>query len=240
MSSVVTPSLLDELIAERMPIVDRRSQQWLSRLALSELGQRVIEAGCGLGAWTKLLVNNREQVVALDPRPTCVAGVLARFPGQRNLDAMTMDLATSRFRDLARFQPDSVLCVDALAREHDDQRALFNFTTVLPRGGRVVLLVPAGPSLFGSLDMALGHRRRYSMESLRQLAQSVGLRACQMRYVNMAGFLGWWFDNCVLETVELAPAGSLRERLVPYLEQVERLIAPPFGQSLFAVLELPA
>ncbi len=239
MSSVLTP-LVEEFAAGNLPIVDRRSQQWLLRLAMGELGQRVIEAGCGLGSWTRLLVKNREQVVALDPSPTCVAGLLARFPEQRNLDAMTMELSASRFRDLARYQPDSVLCVDALACELDDQRALFNFTTVLPRGGRVVLLVPAGPSVFGSLDMALGHQRRYSMESLRQLAQSVGLKARQMRYVNMAGLLGWWFDNRVLESIELAPPGSFRERLVPYLEQVERLVAPPFGQSLFAVLELPA
>ena len=151
-----------------------------------------------------------------------------------------MELAAPRFRDLARYRPDSVLCVDALAREKDDRRALFNFTTVLPRGGRVVLLVPACPSLFGSMDMALGHYRRYSKESLGELTESVGLRIRQIRYVNVAGFFGWWFDNRVLERVEQGPAGSVRERLVPYVEQLERLIAPPFGQSLFAVLELPA
>lgn len=238
MSSVLTP--IEEYTGQETPVADRRSQQWLTRLALREVGQRVIEAGCGLGSWTKLLVKNREQVVSLDPHPSRVAGLLARFEKHANLDAMTMELAAPRFRDLARYRPDSVLCVDALAREKDDRRALFNFTTVLPRGGRVVLLVPACPSLFGSMDMALGHYRRYSKESLGELAESVGLRIRQIRYVNVAGFFGWWFDNRVLERVEQGPAGSVRERLVPYVEQLERLIAPPFGQSLFAVLELPA
>src|SRR6187402_460228 len=110
---------------------------------------------------------------------------------------MTIDLAAPRFRDLARYRPNSVLCVGALAHERDDQRALFNFTTVLPRGGRVVLLVPAGPSLFGRLDMALGHHRRYAKESLVQLAESVGLKARELRYVNMAGYFGWCLDNRV-------------------------------------------
>ncbi len=240
MSSSALSSVEEESAQTDALTVDRRSQMWLSRLALREVGQRVIEAGCGLGSWTRLLVKNREQVLALDPHPTRVAKLLSRFQSQPNLDAMTMELSAPRFRDLARFQPDSVLCVDALAREEDDQRALFNFTTVLPRGGKVVLLVPAGPSLFGSLDMALGHHRRYTKESLLQLAGSVGLKTREMRYVNMAGFFGWWVDNRVFESAELAPAGSLRERMVPYLERVERLIAPPFGQSLFAVLELPA
>jgi len=236
-SSVLSP--VEGADIQESPAVERRSQQWLSRLALREVGQRVIEAGCGVGAWTRLLLKNREQVVALDPHASHVAGLLSRFQAHSNLDAMTMDLAAPRFRDLARYQPDSVLCVDALAREKDDQRALFNFTTVLPRGGRVVLLVPACPALFGSLDMALGHHRRYSKESLSQLSESVGLQVRQMRYVNIAGFFGWWVDTRVLETVEMAAPGALRERLVPYLERVERLIAPPFGQSLFAVLELP-
>ncbi len=239
MSSALS-SVEERYARQEPPIVDRRSQQWLSRLALWEVGQRVIEAGCGVGAWTRLLLKNREQVVALDPHPSHVARLLSRFQTSPNLDALTMDLSAPRFRDLVRYQPDSVLCVDALARELDDRRALCNFTTVLPRGGRVVLLVPAGPSVFGSLDMALGHYRRYSKESLSQLAGSVGLKTCQMRYVNMAGLFNWWLDNQIFESAELAPPGSLRERLVPYLERVERLIAPPFGQSLFAVLEMPA
>ena len=238
MSSVLTP--LPPNVAQETESLDLRSLQWMSRLALREVGQRVIEAGCGIGSWTRLLLPNREQVVALDPHPSRVASLLARFSGQLNLDALTMDLAAPRFRDLARYQPDSVLCVDALARELDDQRALFNFTTVLPRGGRVVLFVPACPALFGSLDMALGHQRRYSKESLRQVSESVGLRVKELRYVNTAGYFGWWFDNRVMQRSELPAPGSFRERLAPYLERVERLVAPPFGQSLFAVLELPA
>lgn len=241
-----SPSILSRPVEDRAPgsvapaITELRSFQWLARLALGQVGQRVIEAGCDSGAWTNLLVKGREQVVALDPRPTRVSSLLARLAAHRNLDALTMELAAPRFRDLARFRPDSVLCVDELARVEDDQRALFNFTTVLPRGGRVVLVVPACPSLFGSLDMALGHQRRYSKESLRTVAESVGLRVRELKYVNLAGYFGWWFDNRILESVETAPAGSWREKLVPYLEFAERWISPPVGQSLFAVLELPA
>ena len=236
---VITP-VDKQFAAEQAQTTELQSFQWLSRLALREVGERVIEAGCEAGAWTRLLLRTRQQVVAIDPHASRVAKVLSAFPSYRNLEAMTMDLAAPRFRDLKRYHPDSVLCVDALARVKDDQRALFNFTTVLPRGGKVVLLVPACPSLFGSLDMALGHHRRYSKESLRDVAESVGLRVRQLRYVNVAGFFGWWFDNRILESIQPSAPGSLREKLVPYLSSVERLIAPPFGQSLFAVLELPA
>lgn len=238
MSSVLTSAAASPATQD-FHAVQSRSFQWLTRIALREVGQRVIEAGCDLGSWTRLLLN-REQVVALDPHPTRVAGLLARYADYRNLDALTMELSAPRFRELARFRPDSVLCVDALAQVDDDQRALFNFTTVLPRGGRVVLLVPACPSLFGSLDVALGHQRRYSKESLRTVAESVGLRVKELRYVNVAGFFGWWFDNRILEAAEVATPTAFRERVVPYLERIERFIAPPFGQSLFAVLELPA
>lgn len=235
MSSVLTPIAA---LPEGLDFHSGQSQSfhWLTRIALREVGQRVIEAGCDLGSWTRLLLN-REQVVALDPHPTRVAGLLARYSNYRNLDALTMEIEAPRFRDLARFRPDSVLCVDTLAQVKDDQRALYNFTTVLPRGrGRVVLLVPACPSLYGSLDVALGHERRYSKESLRKVAESVGLRVKELRYVNVAGFFGWWFDNRILEAAEVATPTAFREKVVPYLERIERFIAPPFGQSLFAVL----
>jgi SAM-dependent methyltransferase len=215
-----------------------RSFEWLASLAVREVGQRVIEVGCGLGAWTRLLLN-REQVVALDTHPTMVAGVLSRFSGSRNLEALTLDVANARFRELARFQPDSVLCGNALAAVRDDERALFNMTTVLPRGGRVVLVLPACPALYCQLDRIEGLQRRYSKESLRTVAERVGLRVRHIRYVNVAGFCGRWWDG-LLEKMDAPSPYALRERMVPLLTRLERLVNPPFGENLFAVLELPA
>ena len=59
---------------------------WQSRLVVRELGQRVVEVGCGIGNFTGLLLD-RELVVALDCEDACVQSLRERYPGQRNLQA---------------------------------------------------------------------------------------------------------------------------------------------------------
>ena len=62
---------------------------WQHRLVTRELGQRVIEIGCGIGNFTRLLLD-REAVVAVDIEPGCVARLKQRFPDRSNLRAFAL------------------------------------------------------------------------------------------------------------------------------------------------------
>src|SRR5690606_19885133 len=102
--------------------------------------------------------------------------------------------------------------------------------------GRVVILVPAHMCIFGGIDRAVGHYRRYSRRSLREAFERAGLRTTYSLYLNGLGFFGWWWHSRVLDRDYISPdAGRLFNRLVPYLDAAERLIPPPFGQSLITV-----
>ena len=59
----------------------------------------------------------------------------------------------------------------------------------LPPGGAIVLLVPAFPALYGPIDKHLGHYRRYTPRSIKQLARAVRLRTEMTRYMNSTDFL---------------------------------------------------
>jgi hypothetical protein len=112
---------------------------------------------------------------------------------------------------------------------------------VVQRGGTVVLLVPAFPALYGPIDRNLGHYRRYRSAQIRELASAAGLRVRSVHYFNSAGFFAWWFNARVLRRQEHSPA-QIRFYdgwIVPALSRVESVVRPPFGQSLFAVLEKP-
>src|SRR5437773_1255865 len=62
---------------------------------------------------------------------------------------------------------DSVVCLNVLEHVEDDMQGLRNIHSVLRPGGRAIILVPHGQEIFGTLDVALGHYRRYSHEELR-------------------------------------------------------------------------
>jgi hypothetical protein len=70
------------------------------------------------------------------------------------------------------------------------------------------------------------------------LAASLGFKS-QMRYMNTVGCIGWWVNAKVLRRTEQSEdqIKFFDAAIVPVLSRLESAIPPPFGQSIFAVLE---
>ena len=121
------------------------------------------------------------------------------------------------------------------------RQALHGMASILGPGGVIVLLVPAFPALYGPIDSNLGHCRRYNCGSIARLADATGLRIRKIHYVNAAGFFGWWVNAHILRRrAQSERQIEIFDRyLVPLLSRLEGLVSPPFGQSLFVVLEKP-
>jgi SAM-dependent methyltransferase len=213
---------------------------WQSRLVTRELGRRVVEFGCGLGNFTGMLLD-REAIMAVDSNPDCIQRLKQRYPDRNNLHAFVCRAGSPAFSDLARFHPDSCVCVNALEHIRDDRQALDGMASILGPGGVVVLLVPAFPALYGPIDRNLGHYRRYSRRSIASLAAATSLRIRKVHYVNAAGFFGWWVNSRILRRrAQSEKQIEIFDRyLVPLLSRLEGMVTPPFGQSLLVVLEKP-
>jgi SAM-dependent methyltransferase len=209
---------------------------WQARLVTRELGQRVVEVGCGIGNFTQFLLD-RELVVSVDIEPACIARLKERYPRQDNLRAeVAYDLAP-----LARFHPDSCVCLNVLEHIEDDQHVLRDMASILPAGGVIVLIVPAFPVLYGPIDGNLGHYRRYTRASLGALTAATGLGVERSHYFNAIGFFGWWANAHIFRR-QAQSEGQIRifdRYLVPFLSRLEAMAQPPFGQSLFATLRKP-
>jgi SAM-dependent methyltransferase len=211
---------------------------WQGGLVSREIGRRVIEVGCGLGNFTGRLLD-RDVVIAVDKEPACVTALQARYSGHSNLHTIAGDVVGQEFADLADFRADTCVCLNVLEHIQDDRDALDRMVSVLAPSGVVVLLVPAFPSLYGAIDANLGHFRRYSRASLERLAASAGLRIRKVHYVNALGFFAWWANAHIFrrEAQSEAQIEMFDRFLVPIVSRIESFLPPPFGQSLFAVLQ---
>jgi 2-polyprenyl-3-methyl-5-hydroxy-6-metoxy-1,4-benzoquinol methylase len=223
---------------ERMTIATQYFD-WQRRMAVAHLGTRVLEVGCGVGNFTQHLLD-RACVVGIDIDPNCIVQHRTRFREHRHVHSAAMDVLDDSFVETIRgYSPDSVVCLNVLEHISDDYQTLRNMHSVLPRGGHAVFMVPAFEALYGPIDANLGHYRRYSKASMRKVAESTGFNVLKLRYVNSIGFVGWWMNARILKKTEQSEA-QIRlfdSRIVPILSAVEDRIEPPFGQSVFAVLE---
>jgi SAM-dependent methyltransferase len=214
--------------------------EWQFRLAEAQLGRRVLEIGCGLGNFTRHLLD-RDLVLGIDVERECIAQRRATFADCPNLVSMCLDVQDRSFLDLRKYEPDSVACLNVLEHVKDDVLALAHMYTVLSPGGKAVFIVPAFEFLYGPIDERLGHYRRYSKQSMARAAAQAGFHVQTLRYMNAVGFFGWWFNAHVLKKTQQSAAqiALFDSIVVPAMSRVEGLLAPPIGQSIFAVLVKP-
>ncbi len=137
---------------------------------------------------------------------------------------------------------DTVICLNVLEHIGDDRTALRYMYEALQPGGHLALFVPAGAYMFGTLDVALGHHRRYDLPNLRRRVSEAGFAIERLGYLNLAGIPGWWLNSRVLKR-DLLPAGQLAwfNRLAPLFIRGERLLRrlwdAPAGQSLICIAQ---
>lgn len=217
---------------ERLALAPRYNT-WMFERIRPWVGDQVLEIGAGIGNLSAFLAD-RPRVMLTDTSATYLEALRARFAGRPNVKVARLFLPTV---DPGAFDPpfDTVICLNVLEHVEDDARSLSGILTLLRPGGRLVLLVPALPSLYGTLDHALGHYRRYGRRDLEARMTGAGFRIEHTEYFNLGGVPGWWLTGRILRR-QLIPRGSLKlyDALVP-LFRLERFLPWRVGQSLIAV-----
>ena len=223
------------------------------------IGPRVLEVGAGIGNLSKFFID-RQRVVLTDTESNYRETLLRRFGEQRqgerrqlasrvgedrrrggdrralNVQVVEMSLPNVP-EELAGESFSTIVCLNVLEHVQDDLASLRTMRQLLEPNGRLVLLVPALPALFSSLDTELGHFRRYTPEALKAVYADSGLRLLHMEYFNLVGILGWWWSGRV-RSRKMIPRWPLRvfDILVPAF-RLERLLPWRVGLSLIAVGE---
>ncbi|HTT64375.1 MAG TPA: glycosyltransferase [Bryobacteraceae bacterium] len=173
----------------------RHFNQWMAGTIQPYIGKRVLETGAGIGNLTRILCPRRERYIAADIEREYLARLRARFQHRPRMEVRHCDLANPADFEALAGAVDTVVCLNVLEHVEDEMAGLRNIHTALQSGGRAIILVPHGQQVYGSLDTALGHFRRYSHEDLQRKMEKAGFRVERILDFNRVSRPAWYVNG---------------------------------------------
>jgi SAM-dependent methyltransferase len=198
------------------------------------VGRSMLEIGSGLGHFSEQFAGQLEYLVVSDNDPYCVEQLRQRYAGDDDVEVI--ELALPAEIKISR-TVDTVVMMNVLEHIKDDVQALKDLASVVEPGGRIVIWVPGYMQLYGDFDRKVGHVTRYTPKTLGASVRAAGLEPEVLKPINFLGGIAWWV------AVRRGGAGYPDPRLVkiydrtvvPTTRAIERVIRPPFGQTVFCV-----
>ena len=170
---------------------------------------RVVEMGCGLGAFGARFAARYDDYIGVEPDPSSAEVARERVAPWSGKVVPADDAIPERSAQL--------LCAfEVLEHLPDDVGALRAWTRLAEPGALVIVSVPAEPERYGTWDEKVGHYRRYSREGLAQTFREAGVEPVDVSHY------GYPFGYA-LETARNAVARreAAQVRSVPMAQRTE-------------------
>lgn len=199
------------------------------------IGDHVLEVGAGICANTKLLALPHVKTWhCLEPDAQ-----LCR-QGERNLcetPELPASICNGTVADIHAEQLyDTILYIDVLEHIQDDAAELQRASQHLAEQGHLLVLAPAFQALFSRFDAAIGHHRRYTAQTLKNLAPP-GLQVATCFYLDAAGLLASYSNKLFLGQ-DMPSKKQIRfwdSCIIPCSKVLDRLLLHAIGKSVVCV-----
>ncbi len=199
---------------------------------------RSLDVGCGTGAAMEMF-SRRFEAYGLDTSPQAIEFCRRRGLSNLFLGELAGYPADERF-DLITF-------LDVLEHVEDDRGALRTAHRLLNDGGKLLLTVPAFPSLWSPLDVMLHHKRRYTPSLLKDVVASAGFSIRHLTYFNTLLFPVALVRRMAARVTHTETMGDLEipgramNTILKKIFELEKPLIPkisfPFGLSLLCWAE---
>jgi ubiquinone/menaquinone biosynthesis C-methylase UbiE len=160
----------------------------LTAIAGAPPAATIVDLGCSTGYLLEDLRRDRPRadLIGIDLIASGLCKAHEIVPSARLLQADACDLP------IADACIDAVVSANLLEHIPDDRRALSEIARVLRPGGRVAIVVPAGPATYDYYDRFLGHERRYARGELARKCAEAGLQPLEDRHLASLIYPAFW------------------------------------------------
>ena len=208
---------------------------WVLKQFEPFLGPTVIEAGAGIGTFSEFLLSvpKVQKLIAIEPAANTYPELEKRFSNNPSVETLRGYLSDH----YTQLTANAVVAVNVLEHIEDHAEFLREAHSAVVPGGALLLFVPALPAIYGSLDKAFEHYRRYTRRTLREVIQKSGWNPRRISYMNFPGIAAWFMAGRIMKKTSVAPgdAKAYDRLVIPWLSKLEAVVPPPIGSNLVAI-----
>jgi SAM-dependent methyltransferase len=200
------------------------------------VGPRVLEVGAGIGSTIPFLCGLQQTSwVALEPDPQLAIQIQSKIKtGVLPSRCEVLVGALSNLDPAKVF--DTILYIDVLEHIADDRAEVANASRHLADGGYLIVLAPAHNWLFTPFDTAVGHYRRYSRKTVRELG-TVSLHLERIIFLDSVGLIAS-VANWLLLRVSKPTIKQIKlwdEWMVPLSRGLDPMLRYSVGKTIVGV-----
>jgi hypothetical protein len=214
----------------------KNHRKWFVAFATPYLGNDPIEVSAGLGDYAAEWLTHVPRMTLTEADPRRLLVLKERFATNPGVTVRELLLPSEEAGEHT-----AAVSYNVLEHIEDDIGALRTMRSLVRPGGYVIIVVPAFPFAMSPVDIATGHVRRYTRKTMRAAMDAAGLQIEKLHYANSLGLIGYYVSTSLLrQTPGPGPMVKFYDTAVaPMTRLIERVVRPPFGQSVVTVARRP-
>lgn len=191
----------------------------------------VLEVGAGCGSFTRNYYNKKiKNVVLTETDEKNIYTLKNKFRNYKNFEVLNLSV------DKIDKKFNSILYFHVLEHIKDDLEEIEKAKSKLNSGGHLVFIVPASKRIYGNLDKAVGHFRRYEKEFFKK--DLLDLELLNLKHLDSIGYVLYYL-NKIFFSKETFPSNFkifLWDKFfTPLTVIVDFIINYSFGKCIIAV-----
>jgi 2-polyprenyl-3-methyl-5-hydroxy-6-metoxy-1,4-benzoquinol methylase len=202
----------------------------------------VLEVGAGVGSFSSHLAPLANQLVCLEPNQGYFSELQKSTHHLNNVSVANETLVEYREKQgmssgAKKF--DTIFYAHVLEHIEHDLEELKLASSFLTESGKLIVVVPSIPRLYGSVDALSGHYRRFTRSELMSISKMAGYEIESIKYFNPIAIFPYWvmYRFLKVRNVGSGQLGLYDRVLVPIAYRTINLFKGKLpGVNLIAVL----
>ena len=152
------------------------------------MSKNVIEIGAGCGSFARAYYRKEFNTLVLTESDNVNLYDLNKIFFQFS----NVKIIRSNIKNIKK-KFDTIIYFNVLEHIKDDTSEINNAINKLNKNGYLIILVPAHQNLYGNLDLAVGHYRRYNISYFAKSFKNC--KIVELKFLDMAGYFLYYFNN---------------------------------------------